>query len=164
MESALSTSIKSPPRALSLKSSESGASHLFAAEQEFCRCLERLSIWKRKHMPILDMRQGGDVLVWLFKGGVRARPLKDLYRGSRFSEPTMRLVLKALVDDGFIVIDRNPDDLRVRTVQITPKLVDAVMTYFQLLRECAASYSSFEASHFGVTTIDTSHGSFNQIA
>tara|TARA_B100001105_G_scaffold253897_1_gene248457 strand:- start:1257 stop:1751 length:495 start_codon:yes stop_codon:yes gene_type:complete len=164
MESALSTSINGPLKTPSQDSPDSGANHLFAAEQEFCRCLERLSIWKRKHMPILDMRQGGDVLVWLFKGGVRARPLKDLYRGSRFSEPTMRLVLKALVDDGFIVIDRNPDDLRVRTVQITPKLVDALMTYLQLLRECAASYGSFESSSFGVTTIDTSYRAFKHTA
>ncbi|MFZ5784088.1 MAG: hypothetical protein ACOY4R_28165 [Pseudomonadota bacterium] len=102
----------------------------------FCRQLEVLCAWKRRQMPILDMPQGGDVLVWLLKGRARHRPLKDLYRGSRFSEPTMRWVLKALVDEGYIAIERHPDDLRVRTVQLTPKLMEAVQQYLDLLRAC----------------------------
>lgn len=108
-------------------------------EADFCRRLEALSAWKRKNLRILDMPQGGDVLVWLLQGRTRARPLKDLYRGSRFSEPTIRWVLKALVDDGFIVVERSPDDLRVRTVHLTPKLMAAVQEYLDLLRDCAAS-------------------------
>jgi DNA-binding MarR family transcriptional regulator len=115
-------------------------------------------------MPILDMPQGTDVLVWLFKGGVRTRPLKDLYRGSRFSEPTMRLVLKALVDDGFIAIDRNPDDLRVRTVQLTPKLVEAVNAYLRLLRDCATSFRQFDSPDLGHTAIDTSSETLDHAA
>ncbi len=83
------------------------------------------------------MPQGSDVLVWLLQSRTRARPLKDLYRGSRFSEPTIRAVLKALADDGFIVIERSPDDLRVRTVHLTPKLVAAVHEYLALLRDYA---------------------------
>jgi DNA-binding MarR family transcriptional regulator len=106
-------------------------------QEAFCRQLERLSRWKRRYMPILDMPQGGDVLIWLLKGGARRRPLKDLYQGSRFSEPTIRLVLKAMVNDGFIAIERHPDDQRVRTVLITPKLVAAVRAYITLLRDGA---------------------------
>ena len=107
-----------------------------AVDEHFWRNLELLFAWKRKHMPVLDMPQGAEVLIWLLKNATHVRPLKDLYRGSRFSEPTIRWVLKALVDDGFIVIDRNPDDLRVRTVGLTPKLVATVQEYFHLLREC----------------------------
>jgi DNA-binding MarR family transcriptional regulator len=108
-------------------------------ETAFCRQLELLSSWKRKRMPILEMPQGSDVLVWLLKGGVQSRPLKDLYGSSRFSEPTIRWVLKALEDDGFIVIEKHTHDLRVRTVQITPKLKTAVREYLTLLRHCASS-------------------------
>lgn len=108
-----------------------------AVDERFWRNLELLFAWKRKHMPVLDMPQGAEVLIWLLKNATHVRPLKDLYRGSRFSEPTIRWVLKALVDDGFIVIDRNPDDLRVRTVGLTPKLVATVQEYFHLLRRCA---------------------------
>lgn len=106
-------------------------------DEAFLHHLELLFDWKRKHMPILDMPKGGEVLVWLLKGGARPRPLKDLYRSSRFSEPTVRGVLKALVDDGYILIDRNPEDLRVRTVHLTPKLLAKVQEYLELLRKCA---------------------------
>ena len=108
-----------------------------AREEVFCRRLETLSRWKRRHMPILEMPQGGDVLVWLLQASARSRPLKDLYRGSRFSEPTIRWVLKALVDGGYITIERHPEDRRVRTAQTTPKLATAMRTYLQLVRACA---------------------------
>ena len=107
-------------------------------EEAFLQHLELLFEWKRKHMPILDMPKGGEVLVWLLKSGARPRPLKDLYRSSRFSEPTVRGVLKALVDDGYILIDRNPEDLRVRTVHLTPKLLMKVQDYVELLKKCAS--------------------------
>lgn len=106
-------------------------------EADFCRHLELLNSWRRRKLRILDMPQGSEVLVWLLKGGTRARPLKDLYRVSRFSEPTIRWVLKALADDGFITIERNPDDLRVRTVHLAPKLIGAVREYLGLLHDCA---------------------------
>jgi DNA-binding MarR family transcriptional regulator len=85
-------------------------------------------------MPILEMPQGSDVLVWLLKGGLQPRPLKDLYGGSRFSEPTIRWVLKALEDDGFIVIERSSIDLRARNVHCTPKLLEAVHEYLGIMR------------------------------
>jgi len=106
-------------------------------EAEFSRQLERIGAWKRRNLRILDMPQGAEVLVWLLRSGARSRPLKDLYRGSRFSEPTIRWVLKALVDGRFIVIERSPDDLRVRTVHLTPKLMATVHEYLALLRNCA---------------------------
>ncbi len=114
-------------------------------DEAFLHHLELLFDWKRKHMPILDMPKGGEVLVWLLKGGARPRPLKDLYRSSRFSEPTVRGVLKALVDDGYILIDRNPEDLRVRTVHLTPKLLAKVQEYLELLRKCAQPSASAPA-------------------
>jgi DNA-binding MarR family transcriptional regulator len=106
-------------------------------EEEFGCQLEKLGAWKRRHMPILTMPQGAEVLIWLLKGGVTVRPLKDLYRGSRFSEPTVRWVLKALVDDGFISIEKSPDDLRVRNVRMNPKLLAAVADYLVHLQRCA---------------------------
>lgn len=108
-----------------------------SVDETFWRNLELLFAWKRKHMPVLDMPQGAEVLIWLLKNVTHVRPLKDLYRGSRFSEPTIRWVLKALVDDGFIVIERNPDDLRVRTVHLTPKLLSTVQEYLDRLGRCA---------------------------
>jgi len=114
-------------------------------EQAFCVQLERLGEWKRLRMPILNTPQGADVLIWLLKGGNRVRPLKDLYRGSRFSEPTIRWVLKALVDDGFITIEKSLDDHRVRGVRINPKLLAAVNEYLIHLRNCGATLAMIEA-------------------
>lgn len=99
--------------------------------------LEKVTEWKRRHMPFLYMPQGSEVLVWLLKGGTGPRALKDLYQTSRFSEPTLRGVLKSMVDDGFIVIEPSPDDLRVRAVYLTSKLLSKVQEYLQLLRECS---------------------------
>ncbi len=115
-------------------------------DEEFCLRLETLGNWKRQHMPVLNMPQGAEVLVWLLKGSTRIRPLKDLYRGSRFSEPTVRCVLKALVDDGFVSIERSPDDMRVRIVRVSPKLVATVYDYLRLLRSCAVASYGWEAA------------------
>ena len=113
------------------------ATHPGLHDEAFWRSLELLDAWKRTHLPVLDMPQGIDVPIWLLKGGARPRPLKDLYRSSRFSEPTVRAVLRALADEGFIVIARNPEDLRVRTVHVTPKLAARVEEYLGRLRNCA---------------------------
>jgi DNA-binding MarR family transcriptional regulator len=137
-DNSLSTSLSTPPA----PEREPIGKPSCAREAVFCRRLEDLSRWKRRYMPILDMPQGGDVLVWLLKGSARSRPLKDLYRGSRFSEPTIRWVLKALVDGGYITIDRHPEDRRVRTVQTTPKLATAMRTYLQLVRACAVAQAA----------------------
>ncbi|MCA0304289.1 MAG: MarR family winged helix-turn-helix transcriptional regulator [Proteobacteria bacterium] len=113
-----------------------------ALDDDFWRNLERLFAWKRKHMPVLDTPPGAEVLIWLLKNATCVRPLKDLYRSSRFSEPTIRWILKTMVDDGFIVIDRNPHDLRVRTVRLTPKLASTVQEYLRLLRACVPADGS----------------------
>ena len=88
-------------------------------------------------MEFLSLPYGAEVLVWLLKGEFEPRPLKDLYRSSRFSEPTLRSLLKSMVEDGFIVIEPRPDDMRVRTVQLTGKLLSRVEQYLALLRECS---------------------------
>jgi DNA-binding MarR family transcriptional regulator len=153
-DNSLSTSLSTPP---ALERDPIGKASC-AREAVFCRRLEDLSRWKRRYMPILDMPQGGDVLVWLLKGSARSRPLKDLYRGSRFSEPTIRWVLKALVDGGYIMIERHPEDRRVRTVQTTPKLATAMRTYLQLVRACAvAQAANMQAAHMQVANMQVAN-------
>jgi DNA-binding MarR family transcriptional regulator len=105
-------------------------------EEPFWRQLERLNAWRHRNMRFLDLPQGEEVLIWLLKGGERLRPLKDLYRGSRFSEPTVRLVLRALADDGFITIERNCHDRRVCSVQLNSKILRMVEEYMLLLCAC----------------------------
>lgn len=103
-------------------------------EEALWRDLEKMNDWVREHMPVLGMPQGPEVVIWLLGRATQALPLKDLYGSSRFSEPTIRSLLRALADGGYIVIERNPNDLRMRTVQSTPKLVARVEEYLGLLR------------------------------
>ena len=52
----------------------------------FWKALDGLHRWQRENLPESGSPQGNDVLVWLLKNVTSARPLKDLYRGSRFQE------------------------------------------------------------------------------
>src|SRR5262245_12222121 len=68
----------------------------------FWKAIEHLNRWERAHLPCADTPQGSEVLIWLLRSQSRPRPLKDLYRSSRYSEPTLRACLKTFVDLGFI--------------------------------------------------------------
>ena len=114
--------------------SEASIDAAIRIEDSLWRDLEKLSDWVRLHMPVLGMPHGPEVVIWLLSRATQALPLKDLYGSSRFSEPTIRALLRALADGGYIVIERNPRDLRMRTVQSTAKLVTRVQQYLELLR------------------------------
>jgi DNA-binding MarR family transcriptional regulator len=102
----------------------------------FWKNLEHLLLWKRRHLPTLSMPQGTDVLIWLFQAQNKRKPLKDLYRSSRFSEPTIRSVLRVLADQGFVSFEANGNDMRVRFVRISPKLEEAVSEYVGRICQC----------------------------
>jgi DNA-binding MarR family transcriptional regulator len=91
----------------------------------FWKNLEQLLLWKRRHLPTLSMPQGIDVLIWLLQAQNKRKPLKDLYRSSRFSEPTIRSVLRVLAEQGFVSFEANGNDMRVRFVRISPKLEES---------------------------------------
>ena len=88
-------------------------------------------------LPGFETPEGAEVLLWVFKQHHRPRPLKDLYRSSRFSEPTLRKCLRRLVDKGFVSIDARDDDERQRCVQPTPKLILAMEQYRTLFIKAA---------------------------
>jgi len=103
----------------------------------FWQALELLHAWERKHLPGADTAVGNEVLVWLLKSRRKPRPLKDLYRSSRFSEPTIRKSLKEFVDLGFAIIQSNDHDMRNRFAQATPKLETVVAEYQKRFQEIA---------------------------
>jgi DNA-binding MarR family transcriptional regulator len=104
----------------------------------FYRALEHLHRWERKQLPGADTPQGREVLVWLLKSQKQPRPLKDLYRSSRYSEPTIRTWLKVFVDKGFVVIESDGQDMRTRVAHVTPKFEAAMKAYQGLFLEVAA--------------------------
>jgi len=102
----------------------------------FWKNLEQLLLWKRRHLPTLSMPQGTDVLIWLLQAQNKRKPLKDLYRSSRFSEPTVRSVLRVLAEQGFVSFEVSVNDMRVRFVRISPKLEEAVSEYVGRICQC----------------------------
>lgn len=109
------------------------------SEQVFWNQLEALTVWKRRNLPLLATPQGAEVVTWLMRSGVRPRPLKDLYSSSRFSEPTVRNVVRSLADRDLVVFECNDSDQRVRLVRASPKLATMLEEYVAKIRRCAAT-------------------------
>lgn len=103
----------------------------------FWKALDHLHQWQREHLPECESPQGNDVLMWLLRCEGLPRPLKDLYRSSRFSEPTLRSSLRAFVDRGLVEIEVNGDDMRNRFARVTPKFVQTIEAYRQQFGEIA---------------------------
>ena len=103
----------------------------------FWKALDQLHRWQRDNLPESGSPQGSDVLIWLLKCQDAPRPLKDLYRSSRFSEPTLRSCLRAFVDRGLVEIEVNGDDMRNRFARVTPKFLDTREAYRQRFGEVA---------------------------
>lgn len=104
----------------------------------FWTALEELHRWERTYLFGAATPVGTEVLIWLLKSTSRPRPLKDLYRSSRFSEPTIRNCLKDLSALGFVTLETNGDDMRTRYARATPKLEQTIVEYrrrFQAVAE-----------------------------
>lgn len=91
----------------------------------------------RSLVPGFDTQLGAEVVVWLLRSRSRQKPLKDLYRTSRFSEPTVRLYLMRLVDQGFVDLQRCADDQRQCIAEPTPKLIAAIESYRTIFMKVA---------------------------
>lgn len=104
-------------------------------EHVLASVLDHINRWERENLPGAETPQGQEVLVWLLKSASNPRPLKDLYRSSRYSEPTIRTYLKQFVERGFVEIRISDDDLRTRYAYPTPRLGEAVDSYWQQMRD-----------------------------
>jgi hypothetical protein len=99
----------------------------------FWEALEGHLRWQRRNLPTVDSRHGMALLIWLLKSEGRPRPIGQLYKDSRSSEPTMRACVKAFVEQGLAVIEQDPDDTRHRLLRGTPKLQQTVHQYRERL-------------------------------
>ena len=79
-----------------------------------------------------------EVLIWVLKNG-EGRSLKDLYRFSRFSEPTVRTRVQELLAQGLISIAVDGVDSRRHIVRPTDKLRQVMSEYVALLHHVAAA-------------------------
>lgn len=103
----------------------------------FWESLEQLR-GARTGLPGFTTTQGREVIFWLAHVPEGA-PLKELYRSSRLSEPTIRSGLHRLVDEGFVSLRASDHDLRQVLALPTPKLLDALAAYRALFAKAYAS-------------------------
>jgi DNA-binding MarR family transcriptional regulator len=111
----------------------------------FWKALDHLHRWQRENLPGCESPQGNEILIWLLKCKAGPRPLKDLYRSSRFSEPTMRTCLRAFIDRGLVEIEVNGSDMRNRFARVTPKFETTIAAYRQRFGEVALLIEAFES-------------------
>ncbi len=110
----------------------------------FWKALDHLHRWQRDNLPESESPQGNEILIWLLKCKSRPRPLKDLYRSSRFSEPTLRAYLRAFVDCGLVELTVNGDDMRNRFACVTPKFEATIDAYRRRFGEVALLIETVE--------------------
>jgi DNA-binding MarR family transcriptional regulator len=115
------------------------------AGKMFWYALEELHRWERANLPSAATPVGNEILIWLLKSKFKRRPLKDLYRSSRFSEPTIRSCLKELNALGFVTLETSDDDMRTRYARATPKLEHKILEYRRRFQE-VADYARKEPS------------------
>ena len=95
----------------------------------FWEALELLYQWQQKNLPGIDSRQGTMLLIWLLKNSGQSRPIGELYKTGRISEPTMRGCVRTFVAHGLAVIERDEADARHRFIRGTAKLLQKVQEY-----------------------------------
>lgn len=105
--------------------------------QLFWKVLDHLHGWQRENLPGCETPQGNEILIWLLKCKTAQRPLKDLYRSSRISEPTLRAGLRTFIDAGLVELEVNGNDLRNRFARVTPKFESTIAAYRQRFGEIA---------------------------
>lgn len=100
----------------------------------FWKALERCNLWQREQLPGIGTRQGVALLIWLLKNEGQARPIGELYKSAKASEPTMREAVRLFIERGLAAIDYGSDS-RQRLIYGTSKLDQVVAEYrMQLAR------------------------------
>lgn len=94
--------------------------------------------WERENIPEVESPQGVEILLWLAKQSLRPRSLKDLYRSSQLSEPTLRSCLKKFVKNGLATIEPLPGDSRVKILKATSDLEKLMLLYEEKFRNVAS--------------------------
>ena len=97
------------------------------------RIVQQLQAWVVQSLPAGDVGAHTDILIWLVTGPLEGRPLKDLYRTSRYSEPTVRSCLKKLEESGLVSIRGDSADHRRKLACPSAKLLSITQSLNQRL-------------------------------
>lgn len=91
--------------------------------RKLARRLLLLRSWERQHMPMAGSIIAGDiVLLALARDDGDAARVKDFHLSLHYSEDRVSQVLKELVRDGWLTMERDEDDRRMRKVHASDRL------------------------------------------
>lgn len=111
---------------------------------KLARRLLLLRSWERQHMPMTGSIIAGDiVLLALARDDGDAARVKDFHLSLHYSEDRVSQVLKELVRDGWLIMERDEKDRRMRKVHASDRLVLLFDEYHRFLAEMM---SDFEVS------------------
>lgn len=90
---------------------------------KLARRLLLLRSWERQHMPMAGSTIASDiVLLALARDDGDAARVKDFHLSLHYSEDRVSQVLKELVRDGWLAMERDDDDRRMRKVHASDRL------------------------------------------
>ena len=108
---------------------------------KLARRLLLLRSWERQHLPMTGSIIAGDVvLLALARDEGDAARVKDFHLSLHYSEDRVSQVLKELVREGWLTVERDEDDRRMRKVHASDRLLLLFDEYqrflFELLGQC----------------------------
>lgn len=120
------------------------ASNEFAA---YLDCYTSLRNWQNTHMPIYGSFIGFDLILFLAKSryDASAYSLKDVFHSLNYSEGALRIFIRRLEKEGWILLETSPDDRRNKKIIVTDQLLETVNDFFrQLMRFNLAHHEQYE--------------------
>ena len=101
------------------------------------RCLR---VWEHAHLPTYGSEAGYALLMELAcLETSKEVNLKSIYLSIPYAESTLRLLIRNLEDDGYIVMPKDQQDNRTRVLIPTPKFQSLVKKWNKKIASCFAS-------------------------
>jgi DNA-binding MarR family transcriptional regulator len=117
---------------------------------KLARRLLLLRSWERQNMPMAGSTIAGDiVLLALARDDGDAARVKDFHLSLHYSEDRVSQVLKVLVHDGWLVMERDEADRRMRKVYASDQLRLLFDEYQRFLVDLLISVEPTRTADFG---------------
>ena len=124
---------------------------------KLARRLLLLRSWERQNMPMAGSIIAGDIVLLAFArdDGDAAR-VKDFHLSLHYSEDRVSQVLKELVRDGWLTMERDEDDRRMRKVHASDRLA---LLFGEYQRSLFEMMSDLRSPQFGDLSLEQEQGS-----
>lgn len=104
--------------------------------------LRYLRVWEDSNLPTYGSEAGYDLLIYLAcLETSKEVNLKSIYLSLPYAESTIRLLIRNLEDDGFIIMPKDQEDNRFRVLIPTPKFQNLIENWNKQIESCFESGS-----------------------